>query len=299
MIKLDYIREYVALAETLNFSKAAELSFITQPALSRHIAILEEETGAKLFHRTTRSVQLTPAGEVMRDAFQKMLRIYQDAKEEAAYLSAGKTGSLKISSPYYWTEEFTEPAAARFLRDNPDCGIYLLSCQPKEGLQDMIEGKSDVFISVWLTEIGNSIRRVPFSKERLGVVLAAGMPLADRRSLQLEELSGYPVILLGRDVQDLGGYNSFILELLSKRGIHPAAIHYTQQIDTLGLTVNDTGGIAIMPYGVRHMDRSYLRTIPLEDEDCILDMCIYYRMDNENPLIPRYVQAAKSVSADI
>ena len=60
MIKWSFIKEYVILAETLSFTKAAELSYITQPALSRHIAILEEEFDCRLFERSTREVKLTP-----------------------------------------------------------------------------------------------------------------------------------------------------------------------------------------------------------------------------------------------
>ena len=62
MIKISYLREFVLLAETLNFSKTAEKSYITQPALSRHLALLEDEMGATLMERTTRKVSLTPAG---------------------------------------------------------------------------------------------------------------------------------------------------------------------------------------------------------------------------------------------
>ena len=69
MIKLNYIQEYILLAETLNFSKTAEMSYITQPALSRHILVLEEEMGTKLLLRTTRNVQMTPAGEMVYEAF--------------------------------------------------------------------------------------------------------------------------------------------------------------------------------------------------------------------------------------
>lgn len=51
-------------------------------------------------------------------------------------------------------------------------------------------------------------------------------------------------------------------------------------------------GISIMPYGIRHMGRSYLKLLPFLDEDCIIEMCLYYKTDNDNPLIAQFVQLA-------
>ncbi len=87
MIKLNYIQEYILLAETLNFSKTAEMSYITQPALSRHILVLEEEMGTKLLLRTTRNVQLTPAGEMVYEAFLLYDEIVQPSKRKCADIS--------------------------------------------------------------------------------------------------------------------------------------------------------------------------------------------------------------------
>lgn len=293
MIKLSYLNEFVTLAETLNFSKTAEMSFVTQPALSRHIAVLEEEMGTKLFARTTRSVALTPAGKAVYEEFRQMLQSFHAAREAADYLSTGKTGILKISSPYYWTEDFTEPVVRRFLAQYPMCEVRIGSCQPVDGLRDMREGESDLAIGVSLSDIESDIRRVPFASERLSVVCLREHPLTAVQSLSLEAVRGNALVSLGLGTKDFEGYNAFLLRLLAARGIHPHGLIYTQQIDTLGLTLQKTGGVAIMPYGVRHMDRSYLSFIPLEDEDCVMPMCLYYRTDNGNPLIPRYVQTAK------
>lgn len=293
MVKLSYLNEFVSLAETLNFSKTAELSFLTQPALSRHIAALEEEMGAKLLERTTRSVRLTPAGAAVYKQFRQMLESYHAAREAAGFLSTGKAGVLKLSSPYYWTEEFTEPIVQRFLAQYPLCEAQIVSCQPQDGLRDMREGRSDLAISVAISDIAPEIRRVPFATERLGAVFLREHPLADAPSLRLEQIRETTLVSLGLGTRDFAGYNALLLRLFAKRGIHPNSLVYTQQIDTLGLTLKQSGGAAIMPYGARHMDRSYLRFVPLEDADCVLPMCLYYRTDNENPLIPQYIQTAK------
>lgn len=296
MIKLSYLSEFVTLAETLNFSKTAEQSYLTQPALSRHIAVLEEEMGAKLFERTTRSVSLTPAGKIAYKQFSQMLEEFHAAREAASFLSSGKTGVLKISSPYYWTEEFAEPVVRHFQAQYPLCEVQIVSCQPVDGLKDMREGRSDLAMSVMISDIAPEIRRVPYAAERLGLAVLADHPLAGAQRLLLKEICGNTLVSLGLGTKDFEDYNAYLLRLLAKRNIHPQRLVYTQQIDTLGLTLQQVGGVAIMPYGARHMDRSYLRFIPLEDADCVLPMCLYYRTDNENPLIPQYIQTAKELA---
>ena len=121
MIKMEYIEEYVTLARTLNFSRTAERHYITQPALSRHIQLIEEEMGAVLLTRTTRSTELTPAGEAVYECFRSMLTLYSTARKQAQELSVSDNGIITINSPYYWTADHTEPLLSAFSVEYPMC----------------------------------------------------------------------------------------------------------------------------------------------------------------------------------
>lgn len=291
MTKLSYIKEYVTLAETLNYTKAAEILFTSQPAISRHIAIIEEDMGVKLFVRDTRNVNLTTSGQAVYERFKDILEIYSQANEEATLLASGKIGKLKISSPYYWTEDFTEPIIKKFLLKYPQCNIKVISCQPSEGFDQMMERQSDFALSMETKDIDEDIRRIKFAQEGLGVIMSSNHPLSLSTSVKLEEFNNCKLILLGGSKAI--NFNNYILSLFDKRHIKPQAISYTQQVDTLGLAIQETSGVGLLPYGVRNMNRSYLKTVPLEDSDCVLSMCFYYRIDNENPIIPQFIQVAK------
>ena len=300
MIKLDYVQEYLTLAETLNFSKAAEQCYITQPAFSRHIAQIEEEMGAKLFERDTRNVRLTPAGEAVQRQFRGMMQCYELAREQAQFLAAGRTGALALMSPYYWTEKFSEPVVARFREQYPGCDVYISSCQPVEGLQSMFDGQADIALSMEMASVDPSVRRVPFAREQLAVAVLDDHPLADRPSIRLEDLKDEVFVSLKLGETDAGDTNvTYITNRLKQHGIHASRIVYTQQIDTLGMTMRGCGGVSVMPYSIRHMDRSYLRFIPLEDEDSTISMCLYYRTDNDNPLIPEYVRTEQEMGSEL
>ena len=295
-MKLEYIYEFLALAETCNFSKAAEIVFVTQPALSRHIAVIEEEMDAKLFSRTTRSVSLTEEGKIVERTFRRMVNLYQNTQQQLYLKSTGKHLALKISSPYSWTEDFTEPIVISFADRFPDCHVDIISCQPQEGLEQMMMNQSDVAVCIKLGDVDESVRRVPFAKEKVGVMVHKDHPLAVRDSIKLNELRGEKfVVLAGEGHVSL--YRSFFDGLLSNRGIFPKEPIFTQQVDTIGLTIKRTGGVALVPYGVRHMDRSYLKTILVDDDDCEIPMCLYYQTENNNPLIPRFINTLKTAKA--
>lgn len=293
MIKIDYIKEYVTLSETLSFSKTAEQCFITQPALSRHIIMIEEEMGAKLFTRSTRSVALTDAGQAVYESFCGILSEYGRAKERAALLSTGKTGSLTLSIPYYWTEDFIEPLIKRFSVTNPQCETQVVSCQPVEGWNTMLHGQSDITLTARYSKLmDDAIRYVDIATERLCVVLHESDPFAGRTSLRIEELGDREQVFLGQKGLEIA--NRGLSERLTAHGVHPPKIYYTEQIETLGMTISATGGVSIMPYGVRHMNRSYLRFIPLENEDAFVPMSLCYLKDNNNAFIPQFIREAAS-----
>ena len=77
-MKLDYLREFVTLAQCLNYSAAARQLYITQPALSRHIAHMEEQFGAKLFERDSHGVTLTEVGKECLKEVRAILKRYDD-----------------------------------------------------------------------------------------------------------------------------------------------------------------------------------------------------------------------------
>ena len=302
MIKLEYLKEFIVLADTLSFARTAELTYVTQPALTRHIAALEESLGGKLFHRDTRNVSLTPAGRAAYEPIKKIIYSYSAIQEQTTALSSGLKGSLRISSPYYWTEDFTEPAIEHFIKKNPDTAIQIFSCQAEDGLHDIMAGHSDLFLYLRLENIDNSIRLFPYRKERFSICCLKDNPLAEYDSLRLEQIAGNSITSFrfpeeSKAYFNFGSYNNFLLEILSRRNIYPDKFLVTQQIDTVGLSLRANGGVSILPYGIRHMNRSYLRFIPLEDEDCTVDMCFYYLMSNSNPLIPQFLHSANAVKS--
>ena len=293
MLKLSYISEYIMLAELLSFTKTAESLFMSQPALSKHVAIIEEDMGAKLFERDTKHVILTPAGKTVYDSFKNIIQIADDTRLRVHALATGKVGSLRISSPYYWSEDYVDPIVLSFSETNPLVDVQVVSCQPEDGGRDVLEGKSDLTVAISRSDIPESIKRFDFATERIAALMNLDHPLADRETITLAELVDNAAIFLdSNDVISVDTFNNwrdFILALMAKRDFEPTEIYYTQQVDTLGISIQKTGAVSIMPYCVRNMNRSYLTTVLISDADCVVPMSYYYRNDNYNAAIPLFL----------
>lgn len=185
-----------------------------------------------------------------------------------------------------------EPLIESFLDVHPNTSTQIFSCQPPEGIQDLSVGKTDILLYMASTKVDEYIRYVPYTSEKLSVACMCDHPLAQYDSLLLEQIRGESITSFKFDGNFFTDYNQHLLELLSKRGIYPKEFSISQQVDTVGLSLKKNGGVCLLPYGIRHMDRYYLKFIPLRDEDCLIDMCLYYRTDNDNPLIPQFVKTA-------
>ena len=105
-MKIEYMREYIVLANTLNFTNAANILFITQPALSRHIALVEEEIGAQLFIRTKHYVTLTRVGESVLKEFRQVIDQYDKLLNRIPQMNKGFTGELRIAMHHYAVESY-------------------------------------------------------------------------------------------------------------------------------------------------------------------------------------------------
>ena len=236
MIELSYIYEYIVLAETLNFSRAANICYITQPALSRHIAAIEEEMGGKLLERTTRSVKLTPAGRSVYTSFKDIWQEYDSAKEQTKVLSAGIHGMLRLSSPYYWTEDFTEPVIRQFRRELPLCDVMVTSCQPNEGLVNLSEERTDIAVYPYVPDVDSRIRRVPFADEKLCVICRKDNPVAKKESVRADELTDELFVFTGQFNSDYDQYNRLIRSLLNAHGVYVKNSQFTQQVEVLHIS---------------------------------------------------------------
>ncbi|ONF96844.1 LysR family transcriptional regulator [Sphingomonas jeddahensis] len=251
-MELRHLRYALAIAEERHFTRAAARLGIGQPPLSQQIKLLEQELGVQLFHRQTRGVELTDAGEAFMPLAQAAVAAAEQAVQAARRAARGEIGALTIG--------FTSSASfnplvpriiGRFRERHPDLTIRLVEQTTIRLLEAMGEGSVDVaFLRPALGDTDGLVtRRLP--DEDLWVALPARHRLAGNASIELVDLAGDPFILYPRSNGRLL-YDS-IIAACRNAGFSP---RIAQEAPQMASTVNLVAagvGVALVPESMRQL----------------------------------------------
>ncbi|MBF3246157.1 LysR family transcriptional regulator, partial [Pseudomonas aeruginosa] len=141
MDKLNALAMFVATAETGSFSRGAERLGKTPSALTKAVAHLEAELGARLFERTTRSLALTEAGQIYLEAARQSLETLRTAGQEIELLESELRGELRLAAPPSFAAAFLQQACASFLEAHPRISLRV---DLDETFLDLSEGGYDL-----------------------------------------------------------------------------------------------------------------------------------------------------------
>ena len=208
-MELQQLRYAVAIAEEQSFTRAAQRCFVVQSALSRQIKSLESELGVRLFARTSRKVEVTPAGEAFVQQARLCLQAAERAKTSAAAAHGEIRGSLTIGVIPTVTAVDIAAVLGAFRRSYPEVGVHVRTGGSDEFLRRIAAGQLDVGLlglAEGVTPQGVQTRKL--SRERLVAVLSKGHRFAGRRRLRLEDLADEPFVDFpegssGREQSDL------------------------------------------------------------------------------------------------
>ena len=168
-MEIKHLRSFVTLAEELHFGRAAQSLGLLPASLGRHIRLLEEEVGVPLFHRTTRSVALTEAGQRLLERLQPALDQVHDALEEMNHFRAAPAGLLRINATRAAVQTQLGPRLARFLQAHPDVRIELAQ---DDGLVDIVAKGFDAGVRLH-ESVPEDMVAVPLGPPLRGLIVGA------------------------------------------------------------------------------------------------------------------------------
>ncbi|WP_343950991.1 LysR family transcriptional regulator [Nonomuraea longicatena] len=189
-MELQQMRYVVAVAETANFTRAAERCRVVQSALSHQIARLERELGARLFERTSRRVRLTPAGEAFLPAARQALEAADRARAEVAAASGEIRGRLAIGTIPTVTAVDLPGALKDFHVRHPQVRITLRAGGSEDLAEGVRQGTLDIaFLGLSPSVRPKGVRGRVLAEGELVAVVAPGHPLADAAAVDLRRLA--------------------------------------------------------------------------------------------------------------
>ena len=297
-MELRHLRYFVSVAERKGFREASRFLHVSQPAISKTLAQLEQELGVQLFARSGRTVQLTPQGEVFYKETLRTLQQADHAVETAKRAARGEIGTFTLGFCSVATYSFLPRVVQQYKALQP--GVQLL-------LKEMNPPQQEV--AFLRREIDAGITRLPFAKklapdlavksilqEPLVIATSTAHPFTGKKR-KIDDLSEEPFILLQRD----GAPNVYdaILGLCQKSGFAPKVAGEADVMHTLFTLVAAGQGIALVPACVMNQRPEGVRFMRLQHDDYKAELVLAWRKDSQSSTLPSFVRLMEQTRKEI
>jgi DNA-binding transcriptional LysR family regulator len=295
-MELRHLRYFVAVAEELNFSRAAERLGIAQPPLSQQIQHLERELGVALFVRTHRRVELTDVGRALLDDARRTLAQAGRFVDIARRAARGEAGSLRLgfSSAALYT---MVPAILRaFLARAPEVTLNLEERSSEEQIEMLSAGAIDAgFVRLPIVNPAPALSLRTIVREPLLVALWHGHRLAKHRAVALRALAAERFIIVARSAAR--GLHDQIVALCRRAGFEPAIAQEAAEVSTIVSLVSAGLGVAIVPASVRNLQRERVTYHATAGGAAMTEMALAYDRRNRSRVLLSFLEVAAKIIA--
>ncbi|MFG1463063.1 LysR substrate-binding domain-containing protein [Xanthobacter sp. DSM 24535] len=222
---LEQMRVFLAVADRLHMTRAAEELHMTQSAVSASIAALEVSTGMQVFHRVGRRIALTAAGTLLRDEAAEILGRVRQAESALADLSGLRRGSLSLYASQTIGNYWLAPLMQVFRTEYPDITLSLTIGNTSQVSEAVLNGAADLgFVEGNVEE--PMLARVPAADDQLVLVLGRGSPLFDCTHLAPADLTRLRWVM-----REKGSGTRQIFETACHAyGVDPASLNVTLEL---------------------------------------------------------------------
>lgn len=274
------LKVFCTVAETRSFSKASEIIHLTQPAVSLQIQALEELYETKLFDRSSSTVSLTPAGEILYRYAKEILALYAAAEKNIGELTGLVKGSISVGASTTIGNYLLPNVLADFRRTHPKIRVHLLVGNTKRIVEYLNSGNIDFGI------VEGDIARQKLIVEKLivdelVVIIPPLHPWAKKKEVSIYDVIKEPFILR----EEGSGTRQIIEKYLNKHGI---STHEMKAAMMLGSTIAIKGavesgvGVSIVSRWAARKEREYgtLKMLSIKEEKLLREFSLIYQKNS-------------------
>lgn len=291
-MELRHLRYFLAVAEELNFTRAAERLGISQPPLTQQVKALEAELGVALFDRSAYRIELTDAGRIFAAEAARILGDARSAVQAARRAATGATGRVRVG--------FTESASFNslvtstlrsFRSDYPAVEVSLEEHPSTELIEALRAGRLDTAFVRPPLPAQRGLRLDLLEEEPLVAAVPSGHALASRRQVDLRALAAETFILYPRTVRP--GLADTVIAACEAAGFTPQVGQYAPQLSSTINLVAASLGISIVPDSMRCLQARAVTYLPLSGEPLHALLGIAYRSDEASSVVHNFIDAAR------
>ncbi|WP_299177000.1 LysR family transcriptional regulator [uncultured Neptuniibacter sp.] len=255
------LQAFLAVAEQQSFSKAADHLYLTQSAISKRIALLEEQLDSKLFDRIGRTVSMTEAGAELLPRARDILLQLDDAKRAISNLAAGDiTGKLSLAASHHISLHRLPPLLKHFNEACPKVELDLQFAESEVAYEGVLKGDLELALITLSPEPDPSIRSEVIWDDLLQYVVSADHPLAHSKQINLEQLTKVNAILPGSNTFT----RTLVEQLFKQHNLELNVSMSTNYLDTIRMMVSIGLGWSLLPKSLVGDDLRVLDVIDSE-----------------------------------
>jgi len=255
---------FLEVADTASFSKAAERLFLSQPAVSKRIATLEDQLGRQLFDRVGRQISLTDAGRALLPYARRVLHDIEDGRRALSLLSEKVEGRLSIGTSHHIGLHRLPPVLRAYTLAYPEVDLDIQFMDSEVACEAVLAGKLEIGIVTLPTQTLPQLKSRLVWPDPLDVVVAPGHPLTALKKPKLGDLAEHAAVL-----PDEATYtHRIVTAALTQHGLKPRIRLATNYLETLKMLVMIGLGWSVLPRSMLDKDLIALpiRELSLERE---------------------------------
>jgi len=243
LIELDGIKAFVTVAACGSFSLAAERLHLTQPAVSKRIALLESRMDVRLFDRIGRTISLTEAGRELEPRAREILRAVEDTQRAIGNLSNHVSGQLSLATSHHIGLWRLPAVLKQYAGQFPDVQLDLHFMDSEIAHEDIVQGKLELGIITLAPYPHERLTSIPVWRDDLVFMCAPDHPLADQGTISIEQLAAHPAVL-----PDMTTFTGRIVKgLFEKRGVNLKTVMSTNYLETIKMLASIGLGWSVLP----------------------------------------------------
>ena len=280
-MKTDSIECFLTLANTLNYTEAADRLYITQSALSRLILQMEEELGVVLFSRSRRGVELTAAGRSFYNDSIQFLKMYSDGIARAKLAQNGESGQITLGCHASSTEPLLFDIIEGFSKLHKDIVLDIKAMPTSEIIRSLDNGDIDCAVTSGCP-VADGIEKILLQPYLECVVVAKSSPLASRESISINELKDTRIVTMSRTSSSRGYDN--IIGLGRDAGFTPHIEAEAESVPHLLAMLAKGDAVTVLSTNYEYMAGDRFAFVPLAEE-YTANMGFVYNVENANTCV--------------
>ena len=292
-IELRHLRCFLAVAQEMNFTRAAQTLHMAQPPLSRQIRDLENVLGVDLFDRTTRSVSLTAAGTAFQAEIQKLFPQLEYAVDAARKAAQGHHGRLRLGYTGRASHSLLPSLLREYRAKYPDVTVDIEGPRPTGYLKQELLGERLDIVLCFLPVVEDGLSAIQMLTTNLTIALPTAHRLAQQATLAVTDLSdekfvAYPA---GQGFHLRGAMEAECM----RAGFRPSVVRESEASQTLLCLVAAGTGVALMPDDTESLLIDGVVFKPLPRGSIKLEHGIVWHKENTNPALRNLLDLAETM----